>query len=202
MYDNMHFGLYSIKTRKKVYERVLSNFGAKWLWFNFKVRVERVTQKIYERMLLVSHSKLKFKSDFTPNKFGLSSLFIRSDFKKQALWHCLLKQFSPTQLRMFYYKYGEDFWSVDTWELVYTLRHDNIALSDILLEHSMSFDIPPTSDALTYEVINQYKDFEENYCRLSRALEEYNLDHYSKRGEAIEKAKHIQGVYGYPEYLC
>ena len=66
----------------------------------------------------------------------------------------------------------------------------------------MFFDIPPTSDALTYEVINQYKDFEENYCRLSRALEEYNLYHYAKRCEAIEKAKHIQGVYGFPEYLC
>lgn len=201
MYDNMHFGLYSIKTRKKVYERVLSTFGAKWLWFNFKARVERVTHKIYERMLLVSHSKLKFKSDFTLGSFGLSSLFLRSDFTKHALWHCLLKQFSPTQLRMFYYKYGEDFWSVDTWELVYTLRHDNIALSDILLEHSMSFDIPPTSDNLTYEEINKYKDFEENYCKLSRALEEYNLCHYAKRGEAIEKAKHIQGVYGYDEKL-
>lgn len=202
MYDNMHFGLYSIKTRKKVYERVLSNFGAKWLWFNFKARVERVTQKMYERMLLVSHSKLKFKSDFTPSSFGLSSLFLRSDFTKHALWHCLLKQFSPTQLRMFYYKYGEDFWNVDTWENVYYLRHDNIALSDILLDHSMFPDIPPTSDYLTYEEINKYKDFEENYCRLSRALEEYNLYHYKKRGDAIEKAKHIQGAYGFPEYLC
>ena len=202
MYDNMHFGLYSIKTRKKVYERVLSNFGVKWLWFHFKARVERVTQKMYERMLLVFHSKLKFKSDFTPSSFGLSPFFLRSDFTKHALWHCLLKQFSPTQLRMFYYKYGEDFWSVDTWELVYTLRHDNISLSDILLEHSMFFDIPPTSPALTYEVIKQYKDFEENYCKLSRALEEYNLYHYTKRGEAIDKAKHIQGVFGFPENLC
>ena len=205
MYDNIHFDLYSIKTRKKVYERVLSNFGAKWLWFNFKARVERVTQKIYERMLLVSHSKLKFKSDFTPNKFGLSSLFIRSDFKKQALWHCLLKQFSPTQLKMFYYKFGENkdnFWNVDFWENVYYLRHDNIALSDILLTSSMFPDVPIISDKLTFEELNYYNDFEENYCRLSRALEEYNLYHYSRRGEAIEKAKHIQGVYGYDEKLC
>lgn len=202
MYDNIHFGLYSIKTRKKVYERVLSNFGAKWLWFNFKQRVARVTQKMYERMLLVSHSKLKFKSDFMPSSFGLSALFLRSDFSKHALWHCLLKQFSFTQLRQYYYKFGDDFWNVDTWENVYYLRHDNIALSDILLTSSMFPDIPPTSDYLTYEEMNKYKDFEENYCRLSRALEEYNLYHYKKRGDAIEKAKHIQGVYGFPEYLC
>lgn len=205
MYDNIHFGLFSIKTRKKVYERVLSNFGAKWLWFNFKQRVERVTQKIYERMLLVSHSKLKFKSDFTLDNFGLSSLFIRSDFRKQALWHCLLKQFSPTQLKMFFYKFGdsfENFWNVDTWENVYYLRHDNIALSDILLDSSMFPDIPIISDVLTFEEINYYKDFEENYCKLSRALEEYNLSLYTKRGEAIEKAKHIQGVFGFDETLC
>ena len=202
MYDNIHFGLYSIKTRKKVYERVLSNFGAKWLWFNFKARVDRVTQKMYERMLLVSHSNLKFKSDFTLSSFGLSALFLRSDFSKHALWHCLLKQFSYVQLRQYYYKFGNDFWNVDTWENVYYLRHDNIALSDILLTSSMFPDIPPISDNLTYEELNRYKDFEENYCRLSRALEEYNLDHYAKRGEAIEKAKHIQGAYGYPEYLC
>lgn len=205
MYDNIHFGLFSIKTRKKVYERVLSNFGAKWLWYNFKQRVERVTQKIYERMLLVSHSNLKFKSDFTPDKFGLSSLFIRSDFKKQALWHCLLKQFSPTQLKMFFYNFGdsfENFWNVDTWENVYYLRHDNIALSDILLDSSMFPDIPIISDVLTFEDLNYYKDFEENYCKLSRALEEYNLYLYTKRGEAIEKAKHIQGAFGFDETLC
>lgn len=205
MYDNIHFDLYSIKTRKKVYERVLSNFGAKWLWFNFKQRVERVTQKMYERMLLVSRSGLKFKSDFTPSQFGLSPLFLRSSFKKHALWHCLLKQFSPIQLKMFYYKFGDNeanFWNVDFWENVYYLRHDNISLSDMLLTSSMFPDIPIISDKLTFEELDKYRNFEDNYCRLSRALEEYNLYHYSKRGEAIEKAKHIQGAYGYDEKLC
>ena len=201
MYENIHFGLYSIKTHKKVYERVLSPFGSKWLWFHFKQRVERVTQKIYERMLLVSQNKLKTKSD----TFGLPSLFIRSQFRNNALWHCLLKQFTDTQLKAFYLKFGdtdENFWNIDNWESIYYLRHDNIALSDILLESSMFPDAPPLSDNLSFDTLNQYKTFEDNYTKLCIALEQDNLEHYKKNGESIQKAKHAQGVYGYPENLC
>lgn len=106
---------------------------------------------------------------------------------------------------MFFYKFGdsfENFWNVDTWENVYYLRHDNIALSDILLDSSLFPDIPIISDVLTFEDLNYYNDFEDNYCKLSRALEVYNLYHYTKRGEALEKAKHIQGAFGFDETLC
>ncbi len=65
-------------TIKRYYERFLSDFGIEWLWFNFKSRVERTLQKMYERVLFVR----KNKSLSAMFQFDLNTLFVRSDFKK------------------------------------------------------------------------------------------------------------------------
>lgn len=199
MYVNQHVDLYSIKTRKKVYERFLSPFGCEWLWYSFKMRVERTIQKMYERALFVRGNNELSKMFH----FDLSTLFVRSDFKKQALWHCLLKQFDSSQLGIFAHsvKYDMDeFFNIETWKDVYLLKHDNANLSTYVLDTPLFPDIPTTS--LDSSVFIPYVKFEDTYKRLSIYLARMNLSEYKRRGEQITRVKRKNGVYGYDEKLC
>lgn len=199
MYDNVHVDLYSIKTHKKVYERFLSSFGCEWLWFNFKARVERTMQKMYERALLVSkHSDLSDMFHFDINRF-----FIRSDFKRFALWHCLLKQFSFAQLSNFALSVDNDidaFFDIDSWKDVFILKHDNANLSTFVFETSLFPSLPVGT--LDVNIFLPYQRFEATYKALCIFLSRCNIAEYTRRSEQIVNAKHSSGVYGFDENLC
>lgn len=199
MYVNEHVDLYSIKTRKKVYERFLSPFGCEWLWHSFKMRVERTMQKMYERALFLRSNKELSKM----YHFDLKTLFVLSDFKKQSLWHCLLKQFDMSQIGIFAHSVGYDmdeFFNIEAWRDVYLLKHDNANLSAYVLNTPLFPDIPAT--LLDSSVFLPYIKFEETYKNLSIYLARMNLSEYKRRGEQIERVKRKNGVYGYDENLC
>lgn len=199
MYDNVHVDLFSIKTHKKVYERFLSDFGIEWLWFNFKSRVERTLQKMYERVLFVR----KNKSLSAMFQFDLNTLFVRSDLKKFALWHCLLKQFSFTQLSAFAASLDNDmsaFFDIDSWKDIYILKHDNANLSAFVADTPLFPDIP--SGSLDLSVFQPFVRFEKTYKALSIYLERCNLAKYLEHGEQIQRVKRKNGVFGFDETLC
>lgn len=199
MYVNEHVDLYSIKTRKKVYERFLSPFGCEFLWYSFKMRVERTMQKMYERALFLRDNKELSKM----YHFDLKTLFVRSDFKKQALWHCLIKQFDMSQLGIFAQSVGYDmdeFFNIEAWRDVYLLKHDNANLSAYVLNTPLFPDIPTT--CLDSSVFLPYIKFENTYKNLSIHLARMNLSEYKRRGEQITRVKRKNGIYGYDEKLC
>lgn len=201
MYVNQHVDLYSIKTHKKVYERFLSSFGCEWLWYSFKMRVERTIQKMYERALFLRGNKELSKM----YHFDLSTLFVRSDFKKQALWHCLLKQFDKSQLGIFAKSMNYDmdmFFNIESWKDIYILKHDNANLSTFVMETSMHPDIPLTFFEFDSSVFTPFIKFEDTYRNLSVHLARMNLAEYKRRGELITRVKQKNGVFGYDEKLC
>lgn len=193
MYRNVFNGRISRKTDNKLYDRELTTFGRKYLFHAFKLRVIRTTQKIYERMLLVS--KDPFISQMF--HFSLPTLFIRSQFKRAALYHCLLSSLNELQLSNMFDKFGcsvERFFDVDSWRTFYDLRHDSVTLS--------SCDLPYPTTCHSLKFLEPYAIFEKSYKALSIYLQKCNLEKYRQRGESITRAKKVCGVYTYPLNLC
>lgn len=199
LYDNVHVGLYSIKTHKKVYERFLSSFGRDWLWFSFTSRVERTLSKMYQRLFFVRKSKAL--SDMF--QFDINKLFIRSDLKKFALWHCFLKQFTNSQLSIFSSFIGnteDTFFDIERWKDIYILKHDTANLSAFVTETSPFPEIP--SGNLDYTILQPCIMFENTYKALCIYLERCNLAVYKEHGEQIERVKRKNGVFGFDQSLC
>lgn len=196
MYNNVYNGRVSVRTGKKLYDRELSDFGRMYLWFAFKARVERTTLKMYQRALLARSSNMLKQYSLTSK-----SLFICSEFKYYAFYHCLLKQLSPMQLasrfKTFHYNI-DDFFNIDNWEMFYILRHDSVTLSSC----DYPFAVSDEDIAVLLPLLAPYEQFEELYTRLSIQLEKMNIAEYKRRGEAIERAKHAGGIYVFPQNLC
>lgn len=194
MYNNVFNGRYSRKTGKKQYDRELSDFGRKWLWFHFKKRYEHTMTKMYERALLLCQNH-ELHERFDLPFVGLP---VPIKFANNALWHCLLQTCTKAQLISKLVECDYDmskFFNVDTWQSFYMLRHDSVTLSDC--------DIPFYSSDFDIEAfIAPYVRFEMVYAELCRYLEICNLQKYKQRGEAIQRAKVIQGAYGFPRALC
>lgn len=127
MYDNVFRGRVNIVTDKKLYDRELSAFGKQFLWFAFKARYQRTIEKMYQRMLLYVNTR-SLQDRFY---FKFPKLFIQSDFKNYALFHCLIRTCSrPQQDNVFgvFKRQGLDFFDVDSWREFYILRHDSLRL--------------------------------------------------------------------------
>lgn len=194
MYDNVFRGRFSLLTDKKIYERELSPFGKQFLWFAFKARYQRTIEKMYQRMLLYVNSQT-LQDDFG---FKFPKLFIQSDFKNYALFHCLIRTCSrPQQDNVFgvFKRQGLDFFDVDSWREFYLLRHDSLRLKSFQMNLVPS-DFPYDSQ------IAELERFDSFYSELCRYLEKSNLLKYHKRGEEIERAKQSAGVYGFDQKLC
>lgn len=194
MYDNVFRGRVNIVTDNKLYDRELSSFGKQFLWFAFKARYQRTIEKMYQRMLLyVNTRSLQDKFDF---KFP--KLFIQSDFKNYALFHCLIRTCSrPQQDNVFgvFKRQGLDFFDVDSWREFYILRHDSLRLK------SFHMNLEPSN--FPYDAqISELERFDSFYCEFCRYLEKGNLLKYQQRGEEIERAKQASGVYGFNQNLC
>lgn len=194
MYNNVYNGRLNVLTGAKKYDRELSEFGKQYLWYAFKCRYERTIQKMYERMLLYTSSKL-LQSEIP---YTFPKLFLQSDFKNYALYHCLLRTLQCEQFTSEYVRltsFGLSFFDVNSWSTFYLLRHDNRALKWL--------DCPLLVGEFPYtDIISDCKRFDDFYGNLCRYLESENLKKYAERGIAIEKAKRASGVYGYDETLC
>ena len=194
MYDNVFRGRVNTVTNQKRYDRELSAFGKQFLWFAFKARYQRTIEKMYQRMLLYVNSQtLQQQFDF---KFP--KLFIQSDFKNYALFHCLIRTCSHSQQdNVFgvFKRQGLDFFDVDSWREFYLLRHDSQRLKSFHM-HLVPSNFPYDAQIACLEKFDKF------YGDLCRYLEQENLLKYQKRGEDIEKAKQASGVYGYPQNLC
>ena len=194
MYNNVFKGRVNKITGNKLYDRELSSFGRSWLWFTFKNRVERTCPKIYERMCLLQNDS-SLSSRF-PLK--VPKLFVSSDFKNYALWHCLFKSLSVPQLNSLYGVLGSNlhaFFDIDNWQDFYILRHDSVGL------RHCSFPVCDTS-LFPADVYDLYSRFESVYSDLCIYLQKGQLLKYQIRGESIHKAKVIQGAFGFPRNLC
>ena len=196
MYNNVWNGRISKRNGNKLYDRELSEFGYQYLWFAFKMRVARTTQKMYERALALNgNAKLRALYPLTSQ-----ALFIRSDFAKHALFHCLLSQQNILQLASRFQELGNNFdafMTIDNWESFYMLKHDSCTLS--------SCEYPFHTDVDTHQLLSllePFYKFEDNYKQLSIYLENCSVAHYKERGEQIRRAKQAGGVYGFPQNLC
>lgn len=194
MYDNVFRGRFNLLTGKKLYDRELSSFGKQYLWYAFKARYHRTIEKMYQRMLLYVNSHT------LQDKFGFKfpKLFIQSDFKNYALFHCLLRTCTyPQHANAFgvFQRQGLDFFDVESWREFYLLRHDSLRLK--------SFHMDLVSSNFPYDSqIADLERFDSFYSELCRYLEKGNLLKYQKRGEEIERAKQAAGVYGFNQKLC
>lgn len=194
MYNNVNNGRTNVMTGKPLYDRELSDFGRLFLWYTFKCRYERTILKMYERMLLYVSSDVLQKQF----EFSFPKLFLQSDFRKYALYHCLLRTLQCEQFGSqyaYFRAFGKSFFDVDSWREFYLLRHSNADLRHI--------DYPLlNADFPHFDIIEDCKRFDVFYSSLCRYLEEQNLKEYANRGIAIEKAKRATGVYGFDETLC
>lgn len=194
MYNNVYRGRINYATGKKLYDRELSSFGKQYLWFAFKARYHRTIEKMYQRMLLYVNSQTL--QDYFCFKFP--KLFIQSDFKNYALFHCLIRTCShPQQDNVFgvFKRQGLDFFDVESWREFYLLRHDSLRLK------SFHMNLVPSNFPYDSQIADLER-FDSFYCELCRYLEKGNLLKYKKRGEEIERAKQAAGVYGYNQKLC
>lgn len=135
--------------------------------------------------------------------FDINRLFIRSDFKRFALWHCFLKQFNFAQLSNFALSVDNDidaFFDIESWKDVFILKHDNANLSTFVFETSLSPSLP--AGTLDVNIFLPYQRFEATYKALCIYLSRCNIAEYTRRGEQIVNAKHSSGVYGFDENLC
>ena len=88
--------------------------------------------------------------------------------KKQALWHCFLKQFDVSQLGYFAINLNYDmdaFFNIESWKDVYLLKHDNANLSTFVLNSPLFPNIP--CSLLDSSVFLPYVKFEDTYRKLS-----------------------------------
>lgn len=205
MYNNVFNGRVSRLTGKKLYDRELSDFGRQYLWFSFQQRVARTALKMYQRFTLVQSSEtLRFLFPI-PNNHKFLYL---SDFSKHALYHCLVKQYSLSQIALILHSQSIDFedinniLNIETWRIPYILRHDSVSLSDCNYPYHIDSSLLDSLCSSLASLLEPYSCFDDIYSKLSIYLERCNITEYKKRGDSIHRAKLSAGVYSFPLNLC